>query len=190
MRNKFLYAALLCLGACNPVFYNGTGQPLAKMTFDHIKPYSINVASYEPLDNASPTILPETFIVDPAKVAFEYLNARFNAVGYNGKLKIVIESSDISHKLVAPENSLYSALPVDIGKQDHYLIRLVLKLYLYGKDSDISMQTTLIAHRNIYIPEFASVVEREQAQMEAIDMLIDDLDKSISQVLSNNFALF
>ncbi len=188
MKKVIYICAVFIIGACSPI-YNGGGQPLAQMTFEHIKPYPVYTAAYElvPFIRDDANILPEGFIADPAKLAHDYLKARFEASGSRGKLRIVIKDASVTHE-VTPSNTKVGAA-FGLGQRDHYIVTLIVKLQLYGVGKYEHQETTLTAHRNIYISEYASIVERESEQMKALDSLIDDLDGSIYKVLKNNYSI-
>ncbi len=187
MRQNILLCATLFLGGCNTL-YNGGGQPLAQMTFKHVKPYPVYTASYEPVTYIqSKDSLPEGFVADPAKLAYDYLNSRFQAAGSSGKLRLIIKDASVNHELVKSKNKMGSIIGVD--SSDHYFVRLVIKLELYGSGEDEVKETTLTVYRNIYISEHVSMVEREEAQMQALDRLMDDLDNSIRKILKDNFSV-
>ncbi len=66
-RPLFIVLPLL-VSACTIPAYDG--NPLAQMTFDHVKPFSIYVASYEPVNMNSGVThkLPDGFISDPSEL--------------------------------------------------------------------------------------------------------------------------
>ena len=187
MKRIFSICAVLVLGACNPL-YNGGGQPLAQMTFDHIRPYPLYVASYEtvPFNRGFNNPLPEGFVADPGDLVHRYFSRRFEAVGAQGKFQVVIQDASVEHKLVESENKVGSMLGVD--KSDHYLVRVNVKLQTYGV-GDEDQTLTLTVYRNIFVSEHSSIVAREKAQIRAMDSLIDDLDVYVRKILKDKYNL-
>ncbi len=186
MKNKFFLCSLLLLGACN-MQHSGGGEPLAQMTFEHVKKHPIYVASYEPIAFTSNTkqLASEGFVVDPANIIYDYLTSRYEASGAQGKLKIVIKDVSIEHEVVKSVHKLGELFGVD--KRDHYIIQAELGLQIYGITKYEQQEITFKANRNIYISEHSSLVDREEVQMRALDSMIDDLDIAIRKVLKEKF---
>lgn len=182
----FLSVPLLLLGACTSSS-KYDGQPLAKMTFDHVKPYSVYTASYEVVPYANELLLPETFIANPANFARDYLQSRFEPVGTQGKLRAVIHDVSVTHDRQAQDNKVGALM--GLGGQDHYYIEMKIGVEAYGTSQFDRQATTLTARRNVYISEHVSIVEREELQMKALDSLIDDIDVAMRKVLKDDLRL-
>ncbi len=192
MNRKILVAAgILTLSGCT-TFQDG--KPLAQMTFNHITPKPLYVASYEPVEVSMPSVLPEGFVADPAKIVHDYLTNRFEAVGTQGKFKATITSSIVEHDVVASRNKFGEILGVD--KKDHYVIKVTIALKSYGL-SEFSqassyardMSTQIRATRDLFVSEHVSLVEREKRQLEALDFLVDDLDIPLQKLLREDFNI-
>ncbi len=178
----------MALGAC-AVQSAQDGKPLAKMTFAHITPEPIYVASYEAIGlptNKTP-FMPVGFVTDPSVIAYDYLKNRFSAAGTTGKLRAVIRDVKVTHEILPSENQVGAAL--GIGKRDYYHITLNLSLEAFGGNGFDKKSVALTANRGVYISEHVSIVQREQAQMEALDSMLDDLDISIQKTLKEQFHL-
>lgn len=181
-----LSAALLGLSACA----NGDGgAPLAKMSFDHLTPYPLYVASYEV--SQSPAVssaqIPEGFVANPANIADAYFTSRFTKAGTQGKLHVTVDSMSVTHHIEDSKNSIGAFIGVD--HHDVYKITLSVRIDAYGIGETQEESNTITAHRTVSISEHDSIVERERAQMDAIDSLIDDLDVAVRKVLSEQFHL-
>ena len=188
MRIVICLCACMVLIGCASALQNKNGMPLARMTFDHLIAYPLDVASYDVIALGAPLVVPTGFIVNPADLSFEYLSKRFKADGFQGKLVAEIQSVAVVHDVVNSSNSFGSMLGVD--KQDHYTVDIVVSLSAIGLPTYDSKTTTLKARREIYISEHTSLVEREEHQMRAVDALINDLDQSIQSVLATEFGVF
>ena len=184
---KRILLTVLLLGACNPLT-TGHQEPLAQMTFAHIRPWPVYVASYEPVPFSGQVALPAGFAADPAVLVHDYLQSRFAASGSQGKLRMIVQDIAVTHTKTESPHKWGTMLGVNT--HDHYMVRAGVKIELYNDTGGGYSGTTLTAHRDIRIPEHASPVERERAQMEALDHLIDDLDIAIRKVLKDDFSLF
>lgn len=187
MNKYILLTSCLVLGAC--VGLKSDGKPLAKMTFEHIKPKPIYVASYEtvPLAVSDKPNLPIGFVAAPSEIVFDYLNNRFEAAGNNGKFRIIIDSMKIAHDIVPSTNEVGAAL--GIGKQDHYHMTLKVNLELIGIGQQLRRGVTMTVNRDLYISEHVNLVQREKEQMAAIDAMIDDLDGALHKTMKDDFNI-
>lgn len=177
-----LFVALILNGCAS---YKG--DPLAQMTFDHVKPFSLYVASYEPINihEGVRQRLPEGFVTNPIDLIYDYLGSRFEAVGNQGKLKIEISSVTINYSVAESSNSVGSL--IGLGKRDHYHVKANVDIIGLGIGHSEFKKQSLVLSRNIYISEHVSLVERERLQMQALDSMIDDLDIALRRVLKDQF---
>lgn len=167
----------------------GDGKPMAQMTFEHLQPSPVYVASYEVVNNAKfyPSDLPDGFIANPEKVVLDYLGRRFASAGSQGKLIASLENISVRHEMRASENKVGEFLGV--AKKDHYQIQTAVKIKALGIEGYDSREITLKAQRMLEVSEHVSLAEREKHQMTAIDNLIDDLDAAIQKVLAYDFRI-
>lgn len=176
---------ILLLSGCEA----GDGKPVAQMTFEHLQPSPVYVASYEVVNNAKfyPSNLPQGFVANPEKVVLDYLGRRFSAAGSQGKLVASLENVSVLHEMRASENKVGEFLGV--AKKDHYQIQVAVKIKALGLEGYDSREMTLKAQRVLEVSEHVTLAERESHQMTAIDNLIDDLDASIQKVLAYDFRI-
>ena len=195
MANRDLKKTVLCTAMLSGValmlsgcISSTGGKPLAQMTFNHIAPKPIYVASYEAVAiPAGTSSLPEGFVSDPAKVVHDYLNNRFEAAGKRGKLRVSVQYASVEHDVVASRNKFGKVLGVD--KSDHYVMKVGIALQAFGFSNFDTKSTMLNATRDVYISEHVSLVERERLQLEALDQMIDDLDIPIRKVFTEEFGI-
>lgn len=178
---------LIVLGACSSY----DGKPLAQMTFEHIKPFPVYVASYEvvPYQSQQSRVqaLPGGFVSDPAALLRDYFQNRFEAAGTTGKVRAIIDDVTVQHEMVESESKMGALLGVD--HQDHYTIRAAVTLEALGTQNYEVRRITMDAHRELYISEHVSLAEREAQQMAALDKLIDEIDTTAQRVLKERFNL-
>ena len=194
--------AVIFVGACT---FHPDGKPPAQMTFEHIKPFPLYVASYEIRDNHKNMDMsskvkikgelsePEDnngnadFAASVATTVNDYLNSRFSAVGNNGKFLVILREAYVSHYVLPAENKIGAML--NVGNQDRYEMKVVLDLSVFGVGKYEEKERVITASRIIDISEFVSLAERERLQMAALDRLIDDIDGKIQDILINDFAI-
>lgn len=173
---------LVFLTACA----SGDGKPLPKMTFEHIAPVSVYVASYEVINDKGLTRL-EGFMGDPAQSITDYFRNRFEPSGANGKLIARVTQASITHRVVKSENSFGAWLGVD--RDDEYTIKAQVALQLYGLGGYQFREVKINAMRVVGISEHKSLIDRERLQMQAIDKLVDDIDQEAHKILKAQFGI-
>lgn len=187
---KFLAsaAALILLSGCVPA----VGKPPAEITFDHIKPFSIYVAAFDVQEGYlgmgdNQNMGGTTFLTPPGQVVVDYFKSRYAAAGTNGKLVVNVESSSVTHKLVESENTMGAFLGVD--HKDVYHLEVVSRLTAYDVGGFMQKEMKITAKRDLSISEHITLAERERAQAQALDQLLDDLDRAVQHALRNEFNI-
>ncbi|MGN7438278.1 MAG: hypothetical protein ACTHOO_06485 [Alcanivorax sp.] len=191
MKQKYLIpmtALSMLLASCSHITGND-GKTLAQMTFEHVKPFPVYVASYETTDlNETKAInLPEGFVTNPSSLIYDYLNNRFEAAGNQGKLMISVDDVHIQHAIEKSDNAVGSV--IGLGKKDHYHIKAFVSVEGRGIGQYERLKRNLVVTRNIFISEHVSLIEREQLEMQALDSMIDDLDIALRKVLNEQFGV-
>ncbi len=186
MKSAVIVTSILLLGGC---VSGKNGDPLPQITFDHVKPYPIYVASYEPvgLEQGLSPERPIGFSVDPERIVLDYLNSRFESAGYQGKLVATIRSVEIDHKRIDSDNAVGAFIGLD--QKDHYRVSVVVDLSAHGAQGLDWQKQSLTVYRDIYISEHVSLVEREKLEMRAMDHMIDDLDIALRKILKDKFGI-
>lgn len=191
MKHKYilpLAVLAVSLGGCSHIT-GDDGKTLAQMTFQHVKPFPVYVASYEAINmnQGGAVNLPTGFVSNPSQLITDYLNNRYEAAGNQGKLIISVDDVHIQHAVEDSENSVGAM--IGLGKKDHYHVKAFISVAGLGIGQYESQQQKLVVSRNIYISEHVSLVERERLQMEALDSMIDDLDIALRKVLNEQFGV-
>lgn len=187
---KFVLIILWAFILTGCVSTEKNGDTLPQITFDHINPYPLYVASYEtvalPVENVPNS--PVGFVTKPDRMILGYLNSRFEASGYRGKLLIKIQSVDIKHERVDDESSLINL--IGVNKKDHYRVSVTIDIEAHGVNNIEWKKQSMTVYRDIYISENVSLVEREKIELRAMDNMIDDLDIALRKVLERKFGIF
>ena len=184
-----IFSAFSALPSCT---MNPEGKPLAEMTFNHISPFPVDVASYEIQNKTDGSFgftakQPENFVANLSQTLSDYLHSRFGSVGDNGKLLVVLEQADVTQKQMPSDNKIGSILNVD--NKDQYEMNVAVRLAIYGANGFDVKETTIRGYRAVTMSEHLTLAERERHQMEAMDNLIDDLDGAIQKVLVEEFKV-
>ncbi|MCK5385243.1 MAG: hypothetical protein KAJ29_06655 [Alphaproteobacteria bacterium] len=187
MKRILIIIGTIVLAGCTSIGQDG--DPLPKITFDHVKPYPLYVAAYEPVGlpvSMAPN-RPAGFVTDPDQIIFDYLNSRFEAVGTQGKLVVKIRSVDIAHESIDSENS-FNAL-IGLNKKDYYRVTAIIDINVLGIGNIDWQKQSMTVYRDIYISEHVSLVEREKLELQAMDHMVDDLDIALRKILNDNLGI-
>lgn len=177
--------ATTLLGACT----SGDGAPPAKLSFDKLQPYPVYVASYEILTtpHVDSLKIPEGFVANPVQIAQDYFSNRFTETGTQGKLSVIIEKADVTHKIEKSKSKVGAFIGVD--HYDVYNILLSVKLRVLDVSGFERQENTITARQMVSISEHVSLAERERLQMETMDALMDDVDGAVKAMLGKDFGV-
>lgn len=190
MRRYFIIlGATFALSACAP-FFGSNGEPLAQITFDQVNAKSLYVASYEvarlPTSKVD-TPLPNGFLLDPEQLVYDYLSNRYGAVGNQGKLTANITDVSVDYEVLESENVIGAM--VGVGKKDFYRVAVAIDVEAYGTREFAEQRQSITVFRDISISEHISLVNREQAQVQAMDNMLDDLDVALRKLFKEQFQI-
>lgn len=167
------------------------GKPVPEMTFAHISPMPIKVSAIEIENSFDPSLderdVSSSFPTPPDVVLKRYAENRLEPAGQEGVLKVVIEDAHIYHSYIEPEGSFMKW--ARIGGKDRYDVLMKLRLYSEYADGTQSPHSILTMERYISVPESVSLAERELAQLEFLELLIQDVDKAIIKSLEQTLNL-
>lgn len=174
----------LCVGCSN-----NQGKVLTELSFNHIQPYPLYVASYEifTTPNTDNLKLPDGFVANPVLIAKDYFTNRFNSTGSRGKLSVVIDSASVEHKIEQSSNKIGAYIGVD--RYDTYDISMIIKMAVFDVSDFEKKESSIRVNRSISISEHETLAEKERLQMDAMDKLMDDVDLGVRNVLAQDFSM-
>jgi hypothetical protein len=175
-----VFMTLLVAGCAAP-----KGEPMPMMTFAHLKPIQINVSQIDVSSDYQGGN--EAFFMMPDEAVQNYLQTRFYAAGQAGVLKAFIEESSV-HKSYVPSDSQIGQY-LDVGGLDRYEVGVALRLE-HRDARDTALYGKIIRlKRIINVPEHASLSEREQHQLEGMEILFQDLDREVRRIVLEEMHL-
>ena len=191
MRRFFIILGVsFILSACTSLFGNN-GEPLAQITFDQVHAKPLYVASYEivdlPVSMVEPQSLPEGFLLDPEHLVYDYLSNRYEAAGNQGKLTVKINDLSVVHKVLNSQNAIGSMVGVD--KRDYYRVSAAIGIEAYGTRLFAEQKQSITVFRDVTVSEHTSLVNREKAQIQAMDNMLDDLDIALHEIFREQFQI-
>lgn len=179
---KFLtFSSFAVLAACS----TGAGMPHADVTFQHIQSMPVNVAKVETNVNEGREV--DGFVISPSTTAERYLSSRFNAVGYSGTLRAMMDEVTIRHVYNPSKGKMTGYF--NVAGHDVYDVKLVLRLEHVSDRGTVLYSNTIKAQRTMSITEHASISEREKHQMEGLEKLFADLDRQVVRVVLTDMRI-
>lgn len=188
----FLCCLLACvLGACSSST-KYSGKPVPEMTFAHVSPLYLDISDVEIENQYDPDRDPDdvssSFPTPPDIALKRYADTRLKASGAGeDTLKFVIEDARVMHNYIEPEGGF--SYWTKTGGKDHYNVKMRLKIFKQEADGDDSTQSILKLERAISIPDTYSLSEREMEQLKFLEMLMNDVDKAVTDILVHKLNL-
>ncbi len=184
-----ILGSVLALGACSSS--SPEGKPLPDMTFAHVEPFSVNVASIEIENRYDPAIdaqdVSSSFPTPPDIALRRYAENRIHPAGSEGTLKFIIDDVNIHHSLVQPIGNFAGWLGVK--RKDLYEVSMKIRLYTVSNDGAQSVHSILNMRRSIAIPQGYSLAEKEQEKFLFLESLMKDVDETVVRTLSEKMHL-
>lgn len=181
----FIFSASFIMSGCA----NDSGKVMTEMSFNHLQPYPLYVASYEIFTTPqTDTIqLPEGFVANPVTITHDYFTNRFHETGTQGKLSVVIDNATIKHSIQKSESSVGAFIGVD--HYDVYDITMLIKLDVFEVKGYQKQENKIRVSRSVSVSEHVSLAERERIQMQALDALMDDVDEGVKNILGQDLGI-
>jgi hypothetical protein len=181
----FVFSASFTLLGCA----NESGKVMTEMSFNHLQPYPLYVASYEIFTTPQTDTLqlPEGFVANPVTIAHDYFTNRFHATGTQGKMSVVIDNATIKHSIENSQNTVGAFIGVD--HYDVYDITMLIKLDIFDVKGYQKQENKIRVNRSVSISEHVSLAERERLQMQALDELMDDVDDGVKNILGEDLGI-
>lgn len=162
------------------------GKPLPQMTFAHVEPLPVNVAAVEVAGQPDPYFEAD-FVVSPYNAARNYLGRRFRAGGYDGTLRLAVQSAKVTRSYAKSTQPVAGFL--EVGGHDVYQVEMVIRLEHIGPSGHVLYGKTLTAKRAMNITEHASIAERERHQLESMEAMFSDLDPEVRRIVFEEMRL-
>jgi hypothetical protein len=161
-----------------------------ELTFQHMKPLSLNVAKLETMSSYKPPMsapnVDHLFHTSPAGALGRWAEDRLRAVGKNGFARFTIIEASVTETQLDMKKGIIGAFTKD--QSERYDAVLEAKLEIFD-DSGLSIGFARAkATRSVTVREDSSVNQREQAWFRLTEELVIDIDaeleKNISMYLS------
>jgi hypothetical protein len=163
------------------------GKPLPQLTFSHVRPLMLNVASlnvenrYRPGEDLRD--VSESFPMPPDMALMQYTQQRLRpspAITDNSALNVIIEDMHVYQREEKPQGMNGW---LGLNDSDHYDIAMTVRMFAQTSYGAESPQATLHFTGDLKIPERYSIAEREAVQMKFLEELMLDVDEAYVRTL-------
>ena len=177
----------LLLGCTTPVSYSEV-----TLTFDHLTPIKLDVASIEIFDTYNPISsrpnVEHLFKYAPNKALHDFSQHRFVAVGKSGRAKFIIENASVVEEILLQSNGPRDILSLD--KKVRYVARAVIRLELRSDRGFLQAYCMIRARHQRTIKGQLTLNEIEQIYFEIVEELISEVDREIGEQVSIYFSQY
>ena len=181
-----LGSLFLTLGCETPVAM----QKLPKLTFVHLQPFSVNVASIEIVNQFSSKMkaphIEHRLPTSPTTALIQWAKDRLKATGKFGKLRIFIEDASATEIRLDLDKSLKG----QFTKQQSHLYKFSLRVTALLTDASGTLlgSAKATATRSATLREDISLNERQRAWFDLMDRLINDFDRQMEANLKQHLG--
>jgi hypothetical protein len=157
-----------------------------ELTFQHLKPLSLNVAKLEIVSAYKPSMsapnVDHLFHMSPAGALDRWTEDRLRAVGKNGLALFTILEASVTETPLDMKKGIIGTFTKD--QSERYDAILEAKLEIFDDDGLSIGFARAKATRSVTVSEDASVNQREQVWFHLTEELVRDIDKELETNIS------
>jgi hypothetical protein len=157
-----------------------------ELTFQHLKPLSLNVAKLEIVSAYKPSMsapnVDHLFHMSPAGALRRWTEDRLRAVGKNGLARFTILEASVTETPLDMKKGIIGAFTKD--QSERYDATLEAKLEIFDDDGLSIGFARAKATRSVTVREDASVNQREQVWFRLTEELVRDIDTELETNIS------
>jgi hypothetical protein len=159
------------------------------MTFGHLAPVPLHIERVvrSPMAPDQMAGMPESFTVPIDDITNAYITRRLQAAGGPEVLSIDVEELSVHYDQKASENGVAEFFGV--AKIDSYVVQLTMNLTLNNEHNGAVRGRKFTVRRVINITEHASVADREKRQLEGVEAMFEDVDRTVLDILQHQYGL-
>lgn len=165
------------------------GKPLPTLTYENLQPFVVQGGSVRVQQSFVPDQqtqeIASMFPIAPDKLIQRYANKRFVT---NRVLppKLVFDIQQASLTKIADEENLVGFLSG--AAEDYYKLYIKIAMTPIRADGQAIDPFTIKLTRQLFIPQNASVAEREFRQFEMLEKAILDIDRTVSDMVQHKMT--
>lgn len=182
-----LFLVIFTIGGC---MYSTEplGKPLPNLSYDNLTPYVVGGGATQIRQSFIPdkqTIeLSKHFPIAPDKLIQRYARKRFLTNGSPVKLDFDIRKASL--RKVADADNIVGFLSG--AAEDYYKLDILIAMTPIRHDGQKVEPFTIKLHREMFVPQNASLAEREMRQFELLEKAIQQIDMKLSDMVLNHMT--
>lgn len=186
---RFAFLALLVLSGCHVISHRDiNGMRPAAQSFAHVEALPVHVAAVEIESGVDEIIVSNDFVFSLYDHGYSYFGNKLSASGVGQDVLVVrFEEANVIGEHVNAQGGVTQAL--DVGGVDRYRLSLKVALEHRAGDGRVLYGETLAVQQLVGVSEHSSLVQREEAQLKAIEGLFSTLDPEVERVVRDGMRL-
>jgi hypothetical protein len=181
--------AVLAVAGCSST--NRDGKPMPELTFENLPPVTLNASAVDFVLNYNPgedkQDISSRFVMTPGDALRRYTAHRYVAGGGDQTLRVMLDQGSIHIRELKQKNSALKW--ADIGTEDEYELNMAVRVVPIASDRREGTSMQWKFRRTLVMPQSVSLAEREKRQLEFLEKLMADIDKSMMEGLTKNTNL-
>lgn len=164
------------------------GHRLPDITFQHLKPITVDVADVSYVNKAGNVSKPDDFYMNVPFLVESYIQQRYKAGFQNqNSLKFELEKVNVSYVQEGSENDFARLL--NVAKHDKYRVFMTIHMIHDDISKGVIKGQRINVERIMSISEHVSLDERERRQMAGMEELFIQMDAAIIETLRDEFGI-
>ena len=172
----------LCIAACSSVD-TPMGKPLPELTYSNLNPYSVFGGSVLVRESHKENAVAQTqnFVIAPDALLHRYAMNRFFTEGGPQKMVFDIRKASVKHDV--KETGVMGF--VSGSDKDIYYLDILIAMSVVKLDGSLNKPYTITIQRELEVSQNASIAEREFAQFEFLEKAMTDIDRAVTEIVTN-----
>ncbi|MEM7618232.1 MAG: hypothetical protein AAF244_02495, partial [Pseudomonadota bacterium] len=176
------------VSSCTLMDHSGV-KPTPSLMFDHLQPYSANGRTVMVTQSFTPDkmtlAVTKEFGESPAHLVSRYAQSRFvtNSVITNSGMIFNIKEASLTKQTRETDPLLF----MTGSTLDKYKMKVFLELFPVLADGKKADPFTLYYEQELKLSENVSLADREYAQFEFYEKMINDIDQAVSNIMLKEF---
>ncbi len=180
----------LVLAACTSVT---TAPDFPELTYGHLQPIRLDVASLEVIDAYRPTLqdpnVEHRAPVQPAAPARRWAEDRLVSAGAGSRRAVyTIKDASIIETKLEPTGGLKGIFTKD--QSERYDGTLAVELAIFGPSGSREGTATATATRSRTVPENVTLNERERIWFQMVESMMSDLNRELEKAIGQSLRPF
>ncbi len=179
--NKWLLVLVCAFGLTGCLQSTVPTQNLPEITFQHLQPIALNVASIEVVDESKSgtvgTHVEHLFPTSPKTAVKNWAHDRLSATGSSGLARLIINDASAVEEKLKKTTGVKGVFTND--QSERYTVNVDTVLQLFDENANLIGTASAKSSRFKTIAEDASLLDREKSWFDLVEKTMKDFDSSM-----------